>query len=55
MAGKFSEEWGTKCFNTRFPLPTLLYAGYSVKLFIVITCCLPIGYVRSTLCYCVST
>ena len=24
--------WGTKCLNTRFPLPTLLCAGYSVKL-----------------------
>ena len=22
---------GTECLNTRFPLPTLLYAGYSVK------------------------
>ena len=23
---------GTECRNTRLPLPTLLYAGYSVKL-----------------------
>ena len=25
-------KWGTRCLNTRFPLPTLLCAGYSVKL-----------------------
>ena len=25
-------KWGTECLNTRFPLPTLLCAGYSVKL-----------------------
>ena len=24
--------WGTECLNTRFPLPTLLCGGYSVKL-----------------------
>ena len=25
-------KWGTECLNTRFSLPTLLCAGYSVKL-----------------------
>ena len=25
-------KWGTECLNTRFPLPTLLCAGYCVKL-----------------------
>ena len=25
-------KWGTECLNTRFPLPTPVYAGYSVKL-----------------------
>ena len=25
-------KWGTECLNTWFPLPTLLCAGYSVKL-----------------------
>ena len=29
---KFGRKWGTECLNTRFPLPTLLCAGYSVKL-----------------------
>ena len=29
---KISEKWGTECLKTRFPLPTLLCAGYSVKL-----------------------
>ena len=24
--------WETECLNARFPLPTLLCAGYSVKL-----------------------
>ena len=28
---EFGRKWGTECFNTRFPLPTLLCAGYSVK------------------------
>ena len=27
-----SGKWGAVCFNTRFPLPTLLCARYSVKL-----------------------
>ena len=25
-------KWGTECLNTRLPLPTVLYMGYSVKL-----------------------
>ena len=29
---EFGRKWGTECLNTRFPLPTLLGAGYSVKL-----------------------
>ena len=29
---KFSRNWGTECLNTRLPRPTLLLAGYSVKL-----------------------
>ena len=29
---EFGRKWGTECLNTRFPLPTLLCAGYSVKL-----------------------
>ena len=28
MPSKFGRKWGTKCLNTRFPLPTLLCAGY---------------------------
>ena len=32
---KFGGKWGTECLNTRFPLPTLLCAGYSVKLIIL--------------------
>ena len=32
MPPEFSRKWGTECFNTRFPLPILLCAGYSVKL-----------------------
>ena len=27
-----TRRWGTECLNTRFPLPTLLCARYSVKL-----------------------
>ena len=34
---QFSRKWGTECLNTGFPLPTLLYAGYSVKLIIIFT------------------
>ena len=29
---EFGRKWGTECLNTRFPLPTLLCAGHSVKL-----------------------
>ena len=32
MPPEFSGKWGTECINTRFPLPTLLCVGYSVKL-----------------------
>ena len=29
---EFGRKWGTEYLNTRFPLPTLQCAGYSVKL-----------------------
>ena len=29
---EFGGKWGTECLNTRLPLPTMLCAGYSVKL-----------------------
>ena len=32
MPPEFGRKWGTECLNTRFPLPTLLCAGYSMKL-----------------------
>ena len=32
MPQKFGGKWGTERLNNRFPLPTLLCAGYSVKL-----------------------
>ena len=32
---EFGEKWGTECLNTRFPLPILLCAGYSVKLIFI--------------------
>ena len=32
MPPEFGRKWGTECLKTRFPLPTLLCAGYSVKL-----------------------
>ena len=32
MPPQIGGKWGTECLNTRFPLPTLLFAGYSVKL-----------------------
>ena len=32
MPPKFGRKWGAECLNTRLPLPTLLHAGYSVKL-----------------------
>ena len=33
MPPEFGRKWGTECLNTMFPLPTLLCAGYRVKLF----------------------
>ena len=30
-ASRIRQKVGTECLNTRFPLPTLLWAGYSVK------------------------
>ena len=36
MPPEFGGKWGTECLNTRFPLPTLLCAGYSVKLFFLL-------------------
>ena len=36
MRPEFGGKWdGTEFFNTRFPLPTLLCAGYSVKLILI--------------------
>ena len=32
MPPKLGGKWGTECLNTRFPLPTLPCARYSVKL-----------------------
>ena len=32
MTPELGGKWGTECLNTRFPLATLLCAGYSVKL-----------------------
>ena len=32
MPAELGGKWGTECLNTRFPLPTVLCAGYSVKL-----------------------
>ena len=32
MPPEFGRKWGTECLNTRFPLPTLLCAGNSVRL-----------------------
>ena len=29
---EFGSKWRTECLNTKFPLPNLLCAGYSVKL-----------------------
>ena len=31
MLPEFGRKWGTEWLNTRFPLPTLLCAGYSVR------------------------
>ena len=46
MPPELGGKWGTECLNTRFPVPKLLWAGYSVKLiqfnfnifFIIIIC-----------------
>ena len=35
MPPKSGRKWGTECLNTKFPLPILLYVGYSVKLIII--------------------
>ena len=32
MPPEFGGKWETDCLITRFPLPTLLFAEYSVKL-----------------------
>ena len=32
LLSELGGKWGTECLNTRFPLPTPLCAGYSVKL-----------------------
>ena len=36
MPPELGRKWGTECLNIRFPLPTLLCAGYSVKLIYLI-------------------
>ena len=35
MLSEIDVKWGTECLNTRFPLPTQLCAGYSMKLQII--------------------
>ena len=32
MPPEIGGKWGTECLNTKFPLPTLLCAGYRMKL-----------------------
>ena len=32
MPPEFSGKWRTECLNTRFPVPTVLCAGYILKL-----------------------
>ena len=32
MTPEYGVKWETECLNTKLPLPTLLCAGYSVKL-----------------------
>ena len=34
MPSEIGRKWETECLNTRFPVPSLLWAGYSVKLII---------------------
>ena len=36
MPPAFGGKWETECLNTGLPLPTLIYAGYSVKVKIII-------------------
>ena len=36
MPPEFGGKWGTECFNTRFSLPTLLCAGYDVKIIYIL-------------------
>ena len=43
MPPEFGRKWGTECLNTRFPLPALLCAVYSVKLFFLFICNLHTG------------
>ena len=43
MPAEFGRKWGTEGLNTRFPLPTLLCAGYSEELFVLI-----LNYLRDT-------
>ena len=38
MPSEFGRKWGTECLNTRFPLPPLQCAGYSVKLICYLNC-----------------
>ena len=35
MAPELGGKWGTECHNTSYSLPTLLCAGYSVKLIFI--------------------
>ena len=32
MPTEFVRKWEAQCLNTTLPLPTLLYAGYSMKM-----------------------
>ena len=35
MPPESGRKWGTECSNNRFPLPTLLCAGYSMRLIFI--------------------
>ena len=35
MPPEIGGKWGTECLKTRFPLPTLLFAGYNEKINII--------------------
>ena len=37
MPSELGGKWGTVCLNTGFPLPNLLFAGYSVILILILT------------------